>query len=278
MTELSRDAGHHIDAPIHLLRRFGIEVLIADQESAVVEMAMPLGGMRNPFTDLSTVATLGVLIDAVSGVSNHFRRREAEWAVSTELTIELNPESTERAAAIGAFPVLASGRPLGPRDSGTALSVCTLTCDGVVIGGGTVRSCYVRPEALDLSAPVEALVKARNSSLAELMAVEPAPSTDGVRVLCQHPDPLLNNPLGVVNGGVAAAGLELAASAVANTGDVPMRTASLRVNFLRPFRAGERTRYEATPLRIGRGTAVADARAIRDDGKVAVSARVTAYR
>jgi uncharacterized protein (TIGR00369 family) len=278
MTEMSREASHDIETPIHLLRRFGIEVLIADRESAVVEMSMPLAGMRNPFTDLPTVGPLGVLIDAVSGMSNHFRHRDAEWTVSTELTIELSPEGSERATAIGASPVVASGRPLGPRSSGSALSVCTLTCDGVVIGGGTVRSYFVKPEVLDLSEPPEAMTKSNSASLAELMGVEPMPPADGVRVLRQHVDPFLNNAVGVINGGVASAGLELAASATVNTNEAPMRTASVRVNFLRPFYASARSRYEAAPLRIGSGTAVADAYAIGDDGRPALAARVTAYR
>ncbi len=97
-------------------------------------------------------------------------------------------------------------------------------------------------------------------------------------VLRQNPDPFLNNAVGVVNGGVASAGLELAASAVVNTDGPPMRTASVRVNFLRPFLAGDHSRYEASPLRIGRATAVADAQALAEDGRPALTARVTAYR
>lgn len=278
MTDVSRDASHDIETPLHLLRRFGIEVLIADHESAVVEMSMPLAGMRNPCTSLPTVGPLGVLVDAVSGLSNHFRHRDAEWTVSTELAIELSPEGSERATAIDAPPVVASGRPLGPRDSGSALSVCTLTCDGVVIGGGTVRSYFVAPDVLDLSEHAETVAKNHDTSLADLMAVEPVPTADTARILRQHVDPFLNNAVGVINGGVASAGLELAASASVNTGGAPMRTASVRVNFLRPFYAGDRSRYVAVPLRIGRGTAVADASAIGDDGRPALTARVTAYR
>jgi uncharacterized protein (TIGR00369 family) len=100
-----------------------------------------------------------------------------------------------------------------------------------------------------------------------------------MRVLLQRVDPILNNAIGVVNGGVASAGLELAGSAAVN--DAPgrlLRTASIRVNFLRPFFASANSRYEAGPLRIGRGIAVADARAVDEDGRVALIARVTAYR
>ncbi|OCB26413.1 phenylacetic acid degradation protein [Mycobacterium malmoense] len=278
MTEMRADAGSYIDPPIHLNRRFGIEVLNADQETAVVEMSMPFADLRNPFTDLPTLGPLGLLIDSVSGMSNHFRCREAEWTVSTELALELSPEASEWATATGACPVVAAARPLGPRTSGSALSVCTLTCGDVVIGGGMVRSYYVRPEALDLSEPAETVAKSTATSLAEMMAVEPMPTAEGVRVLRQHVDPFLNNAIGVINGGITSTGLELTASAMVNTGGVPMRTASVKVNFLRPFYAGDRSRYEAAPLRIGRNTAVADAHAIGDDGKPAVTARVTAYR
>jgi acyl-coenzyme A thioesterase PaaI-like protein len=50
------------------------------------------------------------------------------------------------------------------------------------------------------------------------------------------------------------------------------------VNFLRPFFAGDQSRYAGTQLRVGRRSAVGDAQAIGDDGKVAITARVTAYR
>jgi acyl-coenzyme A thioesterase PaaI-like protein len=79
---------------------------------------------------------------------------------------------------------------------------------------------------------------------------------------------------------VAAAGLELAASAAINRNrsDGLLRTGSLRVNFLRPFFAGGESRYEGTRLRVGRRTAIGDAQALGDDGTVAITARVTAYR
>jgi uncharacterized protein (TIGR00369 family) len=115
--------------------------------------------------------------------------------------------------------------------------------------------------------------------LSDLMAVHVQTVDDGVRVLRQRADPILNNEIAVLHGGVAAAGLELTASAAIN-GDRSgfLRTASLRVNFLRPFIAGRSSRYVGTPLRIGRSTAVGDALALGDDGKVAITARVTAYR
>ena len=73
---------------------------------------------------------------------------------------------------------------------------------------------------------------------------------------------------------------ELAASAAINQNrsDRPLQTGSLRVNFLRPFFAGDESRYQGTRLRVGRSTAIGDAQALGDDAKVAITARVTAYR
>jgi uncharacterized protein (TIGR00369 family) len=278
MTAVDRDSRTDIESPIHVLRRFGIDVLSADAENATAEMSMSLAGMRNPFTGLPTVGPLGVLVDAVSGLVNHFRHRTDEWSVSSELALELSPEGSERATATGAAPVVAVGRVLGPRDDTSSLSVCTLSCDGVVIGGGTVRSYFIAPDKVILDEPPETLHRTARTTLAELLAVEPTSISDDLRVLRQNTDPYLNNAIGVVNGGVASAGLELAASAVVNTEGPPMRTASVRVNFLRPFFAGDHSRYEASPLRIGRGTAVADAQAVAEDGRPALVARVTAYR
>jgi len=81
-------------------------------------------------------------------------------------------------------------------------------------------------------------------------------------------------------------GLELVGSAAVDVDRVAdtdgaaahFRTASLRVNFLRPFHGGARARYLATPLHVGRSSGVAEAQAIGHDGRVALVARLTAYR
>ncbi|MGV0793212.1 PaaI family thioesterase [Mycolicibacterium sp. XJ1819] len=277
MTGLPEAFRGDIETPIHLLGRFGIEVLEASVEAETVTMSMPLAGMRNPFTGHPTVAPLGLLADAVSGTLNHFRHHSGEWTVTTELTVELSPGGAELATAQGAAPVIAAGRLLGPR-GGTSLSFYTLSCGDTVIGGGTVRSYFVTPDTVALDEPPETLTITAQTPLAELMAVEITATEENRCVLRQKRDVFLNNAVGVVNGGIASSGLELAASAVVNQSGPPMRTASLRVNFLRPYLAGENSRYEASATRIGRNTAVADAQAVADDGRPALIARLTAYR
>ena len=116
--------------------------------------------------------------------------------------------------------------------------------------------------------------------LAEKMAVTVAEAGGVGQVLLQASDPVLNNSLGIVHGGVSAMALEMVASAAINAGrqHEPLRTASLRVNFMREFHSGAESRYVGTALRVGRRTGIAEAQAVGADGAPAIHARVTAYR
>jgi acyl-coenzyme A thioesterase PaaI-like protein len=82
-----------------------------------------------------------------------------------------------------------------------------------------------------------------------------------------------------VHGGVSAMALELVASAAINAGrdEHALRTASLRVNFIRQFRGSPESRYVGTALRVGRRSGIGEAQAIGPDGQVAIVARLTAY-
>jgi uncharacterized protein (TIGR00369 family) len=245
----------------------------------VVVAQMPTAGMRNPFTGQPSVAALAVLVDDVGGRVNYYRRGQGEWTVSSELNMEMSPGAVEGLLSAPEDPVVASARPLGPAGA-TWLSVCTLTHRGRVIGGGTVRTVPITggPEE-PLRRGEDPLTRTPETPLADLMAVEALPPDDGTYRLRQNPDPMVNNLIGIVHGGVSSAGLELVGAAAFNHGQREfLRTASIRVNFLRPFSAGAESVYEATALRIGRTSAIADAAAIGPDGRPAVIARVTGYR
>jgi uncharacterized protein (TIGR00369 family) len=276
MTQLDqRDDQHDIETPDTIQVRFGIEVLDANPADAIAVMSMPMSGLRNPFTDAPTVGPLAILVDAAGGMVNHYRRRADQWTVSSELSVELSPDSIENLDS----PVVASARPLGGVGA-SALSICTLRCGDTVIGGATVRSFFIPATGVGVERSAETLVRTAQTTLADLMAVRIRAAHDGMRVLEQRIDPNLDNEIGIVHGGVAASGLELTASAAFDAGSTDgfFRTASVRVNFLRPFIAGTISRYIGTPHRIGRSTAVGDAQAVGDDGRVAITARVTAYR
>jgi uncharacterized protein (TIGR00369 family) len=271
------DGRLEVEAADRIMLRFGIDVLDIDAAEATSVMSMPIAGMRNPFTGDNTVGPLAILVDSASGMVNHMGRGDDEWSVSSELVLELSPDAGAQASWDGEHPVVAHARLLGARGS-SSLSLCTLKCGATTIGGGMVRSYFVPGERVVPANPPETLARTAQTDVSDLMAVEIAPAAGDMPVLLQRADPILNNGVGTVHGGVAAAGLELVASAAINTGGVLFRTASVRVNFLRPFFASAHSRYEAAPLRIGRGTAVADAQAVNEDGKVALIARVTAYR
>ena len=267
------------ETPLSVLSRFRITTLAHDFDAHTVVASMPLGGMQNPLTGLPSVAGLAILVDDVAGRTNFYRLGRGQWTVSSELSVELNPDAVDSLLDTPDEPVIASAWPIG-LPGPPMLAACTLTHCGTVIGGGTVHTMPL-PGSPDgpVGRGADPLTDEPGTTLAQLMAVDPLPREDGAHRLYQRPDPMINNLIGIVHGGVSSAGLELVASAAINHGqEQPMRTASIRVNFLRPFFAGAQSVYAGTALRIGRTAAVGDARAVGDDGKVAVVARVTGYR
>lgn len=278
VTARQREAQHDVDTPDPVQLRFGIDFRAADVAESTIVMAMPMSGLHNPFTGAPAFGPLAILVDFAAGMVNHYRRSDDQWTVSTELSIDAGPGYFEAIADTDA-PVVASAKAVGPVDV-TSLALCTLSCDEVVIGTGTVRSVFVRAVGVVNDRPARNLKPRLGSTLADLMSVEieTVESTD--TVLHQLADQDLNNDIGIVHGGTAAAGLEVVASAAMNrdTQLDLLQTASLRVNFLRPFTSGAATRYVGTTTRVGRSSGLGDAHAIGDDGKVAITARVTAYR
>jgi uncharacterized protein (TIGR00369 family) len=275
MTQVDKHTNEHdLETPDSIQVRFGICYVESRPAEAVAALSMPMERFRNPFSGAPTVGPLAILVDAAAGIVNHYRRRPGQWTVSSELSMDLSLDGVGDLDG----PVLATAHALGPLGA-TSLGICTLTYGDNVIGGGTVRSFFIDADAVVPQYRSETLRRSAETTFADLMAAHVADSS-AVTVLAQRVDRNLNNDIHIVHGGVAAAGLELAASAAINRGrsDGLLQTASVRVNFLRPFFAGVDSRYVGTPLRVGRNTAVGDAQAIGDDGKVAITARVTAYR
>jgi len=275
MTEVDKRTNEHdLETPDSIQVRFGISYVESRPAEAIAALTMPMERFRNPFTGAPTVGPLAILVDAAAGIVNHYRRRPGQWTVSSELSMDLSLDGVGDLDG----PVLATAHALGPLGA-TSLGICTLTYGSKVIGGGTVRSFFIDADEVVPQYRSETLRRSAQTTFADLMAAHVTDS-GAVTVLAQRVDRNLNNDIDIVHGGVAAAGLELAASAAINRGrpDGLLQTASVRVNFLRPFLAGVDSRYLGRPLRVGRNTAVGDAQAIGDDGRVALTGRVTAYR
>jgi uncharacterized protein (TIGR00369 family) len=199
--------------------------------------------------------------------------------VSSELSLEVVPEASDVIAAAPDLDVVAISRPLG-RKAGGALGQCELSVGDEMIATATVRSFYITvPD--DLAAwPQDPAGSLPGTGLDDLMAVQVGETGGAAAVLVQRDDPVLNNSVGAVHGGVSSMGLELVGSAAVNRGvaDQPYRTASLRVNFVRPFHGGREAHYRATPAHVGRSSGVAEVQAVGSDGRIALLARLTAYR
>lgn len=265
---------HPLNTP---LGRFGI--VTSDDGPHGCVASIPAGHMVNPLTGAPTIAPLAMLADHVVGLANHHRRASGEWTVSSELSLELDPDTADIIAGAPDVPVVATARPFGAKAE-VALGVCEFTHLDTVVATGTVRSFYLRPPGDIAPFPDGPTGPLPPGTLCDRMAVRVAESGGSGPVLLQDEDPVLNNSLGIVHGGVSAMALELVASAAVNAGrgDQPLRTASLRVNFLRQFRSGPESRYLGRSLRVGRSTGVAEAEAIGSGGDVAIIARLTAYR
>ena len=258
--------------------RFGILTLAVDTRAGTSTMSMPIASLLNPFTGEPTVAPLAILVDDACGMGILHRRQPHQWPVTSELSLEMSPDAAAIIKVRPDIPVVATSHFLG-QEGTTGLTQCALTHGDDEIGLGSMRSFFVPAPAEMPVRRVDHLRPTANTTLAKLMAATPMPVTDDVRRLAQSPDPILGNAVGTVHGGVAAMGLELVASAAMNTGraETPLRTCSVRVNFLRPFIASGTAHYAGTAVRVGRRSAVADAEAIGGDGKVCLIARVTAY-
>jgi uncharacterized protein (TIGR00369 family) len=98
----------------------------------------------------------------------------------------------------------------------------------------------------------------------------------GAVVMEWTPGPQLSNLSGVVHGGYLALVCDEAAGlAAASTGErfVPMLTLDLDVTYLRPGAVGAVHRVEGQVLHAGRQRVVSEARVVRPDGGLAVTAR-----
>ncbi|AMO58988.1 thioesterase superfamily protein [Mycolicibacterium phlei] len=262
------------------LGRFGVVAVSSSPQRYVA--SIPVAGLVNPLTGAPTIAPMAMLVDHICGLANHERRAPDEWTVSSELSLEVDPDAADIVAGAPDEPVVATARPVG-RKTRVAIGVCELTHRDTVVATATVRSFYI-PTPEDVAPfPEGPTGPPPAGTLAERMSVRVAEG-GGAAVLLQDEDPVLNNMIGIVHGGVSAMALELVGSAAVNhavtqrADGAPLRTGSLRVNFLRPFHCGAESRYVGTALRVGRSTGVAEAQAVGPDGTVAISARLTAYR
>ncbi|UXA17908.1 hotdog fold thioesterase [Mycobacterium sp. SMC-4] len=259
------------------LGRFGIETTEDHVDRCAA--TIPVAGLTNPLTGVATVAPLAMLVDHVGGLANHLRRGDDQWTVSSELALELAPDALDAVQRTPQHPVVGVARPLGGK-GGVAVAQCELSAAGQPIATATVRSFYIAAPAGLTAWPEDTGGCLPGPDLASLMNVQAGETGGAAAVLMQGNDDVLNNIIGIVHGGVSAMGLELVGSATLNTQrrEQHFRTASLRVNYLRPFHGGAEAHYQATSLHVGRSSGVAEARAVGHDGTTALVARLTAYR
>jgi uncharacterized protein (TIGR00369 family) len=260
--------------PNSVERRFGVEIVRADHDTGETVLTMNLDGLLDPVTGSRSLGPLALLLDGSGGLNNHLIRPTGMWSLTSELSIDL-----DRAAMTADGDVVASARSIS-RDPTQALSLTTFRIGATEVGTGLVRSFFVPAHGVDSDRPQDPVHITDETTLLQRMSVRPEIDAHGY-TLIPLPDPILNNDLAMVHGGVVATALEMVARgslSVADDVSGSMYTGSMRVNYLRPMRIGGPARYTASPVRVGRGTAVMDSVAIGHDGRASAVARVTAYR
>lgn len=268
---------YDVDDPDGVRMRFSMETLKRTPDSVI--MTMPAGAMANPMTGAPTLALLSIVVDT-AGSTAVYESRGMGWPVTTELAVDYNPECdpallTARESAIAEVRAEMVGF-----TTSRALAKCGITIGGQRCAEASLGVAYVSGDSVYAGRPTETLTDVRTAELGRLLAVGSGELADGRATLAQWPDPMLLNATRHVHGGVASAGLELVSLAAMNAdaGARPFRAGSIRVNFIRPFISGPRAHYRAEVVRAGATMAIADATSVGDDGKPAVTARITAYR
>jgi hypothetical protein len=128
---------HDLETPDSIHARFEIDYVESRPAEAEAVLSMPMHRFRNPYTGAPTIGPLAILVDAAAGIVNHYRRRNDQWTVSSELSMDLSPDLGDLDG-----PVIAAAHAVGALGA-TSLGICTLTYRGIVIGCGTVRSFFI---------------------------------------------------------------------------------------------------------------------------------------
>jgi acyl-coenzyme A thioesterase PaaI-like protein len=262
--------------PIHA--RFGITLVDWDGDTRSAETAFAGGGSMNPLTGEPTTAQLALIVDDIGSRVNFDPARDHS-PFTTESTLVVTAAAVDASSGANPPSVRTVGRPVGGHDT-DSLAACTVSASGAVIASAFVRTIHTRTApAMAVALGLASDQGVRPASLAEMLAVAEGPSERRDPVLIQHDDPTILDPTGHVYGGVAATALELVAHGAIDRASaaVRFRTGSLRVNHLRPLVPGRHCRYVGDALHISNSVAIADARAVGDDGEVAAVARLTAY-
>ncbi|WP_051721258.1 MULTISPECIES: PaaI family thioesterase [Actinomycetes] len=260
-------------------RRFKLNVDEEDQTGATASMSLPMDGLSQLSTPDRALGPISFLVDGACGLVNHYKSPPNSFAITSELSFDV---ATDVAAS--ADVVVARAR-LVASTASSSLAECSLYAAGAEIGVGTVRSFYVSATATPVERCPETLESTDGVSLAELLRVSISAddTSSGARadaVVVQQADPVLNNYMGIVHGGVIASSMDVAAhSALARMGaGGPLHTASMRISYLRPTTLGGRSRYEARVQHAGRSSGICETTAFDKSGAVSAVARVTCHR
>jgi uncharacterized protein (TIGR00369 family) len=279
-------------------------------EGEEVVCSMPTGPWLRGPAGFPPGGVLGVLIDDILGFAIILQRPEAFWTVSAEISVDLVGQLPADGTVI-----LARGRSLHTGrhggfaagtitdSSGRLLAVCRqhgrwittmpenpntptapppaehtgpVPAESVLAGSERARGRAAghASTATPLSATPLSATPSPAPGLATLMGAA-LRATEVGAVLEIKVTPEVANPLGNLHGGFSFAACDLVAQAALHAAGGPTQTASIRVNYPRPFPPGSTARFEARLLHQGRGLGIVSVTGTAGRGKPCVIATVT---
>ncbi|MFF0813792.1 hotdog fold thioesterase [Rhodococcus sp. NPDC003318] len=223
-------------------------------------------------------AALGVLLDDLLGFTLYDRRGDRAGLVTAELSVDV----VRPAAWQGPHLTAESRLEALDRDGGLS-SARVQDSAGALVAIATLRGNFVddvSPQRTVVTAPgpdPQPLVGGLAGSPIDLLGGVLEATGSGVRLTVPGQEQLANAN-GVMHGGVITCAHDLAGTAAAAAGDIPMRAGSLRVNFFRAVPVDGPVVFDAETVRAGRRVAVTRVTARDHLGRTCSVATVTCRR
>jgi uncharacterized protein (TIGR00369 family) len=249
---------------------FGVGAARADAQGVRLEMRTG-DWMRGP-DGAPCAGSLGVFLDDLLGNALLAGCPAGYWPVSTELSADLGAPPPADGSLLTGRSQAVSLEPGGGLGQGTVTAG-----SGRAVASATARVRYL-PAPRGLPAPLSPgrdQVVVASSALELLGAV--AGCEAGRAELTVPGSADFENPMGNTHGGILLCAAEIAGSLALQGDGRPLRTASMRMIYVRPVPAGLPLRFTAQVLHRGRTLGTAQVTARAGGGKPCAHATITAH-
>ena len=240
---------------------FGVDSITPGEGAMTARMRA--GRWLRDATGRPRAGSLGVLADNILGYAIIGSAPHGDWAVTTEMSVDVVGSLPEGGVLRGEAELLDSDRSGG-------------FAEGRIVDESRRVVARVRQRGRFVSGLPAPASDRLSSPEAPFPRVVPRVTPDGTTVDLEV-TAALTNPLGNLHGGVSLWLAETMGSAALHQGNAALETASIHVTYLRPAPLGSTVRVIAVPRHTGRSLGLADVRALLPDGRACIEATVVGH-